>query len=150
MTDLRELYNDMILEHGKKPRNCRALGAGCCHAEGYNPLCGDHFTVYVKLDGDVVADASFEGTGCAISTASASIMTQLVKGKTVAEAEALFTLFHDLLTSTVDADAESERLDKLIAFKDVPKYPLRVKCATLPWHALRAALRGEGKPVSTE
>src|SRR5262249_12415085 len=142
--------NDMILEHGKKPRNYRALGEGSRHVEGYNPLCGDRFTVYLKTDGDVVRDVSFEGKGCAISTASASIMTQLVKGKTRAEAEALFTAFHDLLTGKVDADAEAERLDKLIAFKDVPKYPVRVKCATLAWHTLRAALHGEDKPVSTE
>ena len=150
MSDLRELYNDLILEHGKKPRNFRALGEGSRRLEGYNPLCGDRFTVYLKLGGDVVEDVSFQGKGCAVSTASGSIMTQLLKGKTRAEAEALFTSFHDLLTGRLDAEAEAERLGKLVAFKDVPKYPVRVKCATLPWHTFRAALRGEDKPVSTE
>jgi nitrogen fixation NifU-like protein len=150
MSDLRELYNDLILEHGKKPRNFRALGEGGRHLEGYNPLCGDRFTVYLKLDGDVVQDVSFQGKGCAVSTASASIMTQLLKGKTRAEAEALFTSFHDLLTGQLDAETEAERLGKLIAFKDVPKYPVRVKCATLPWHTFRAALQGEDETVSTE
>ena len=150
MSDLRELYNDLILEHGKKPRNFRALGEGSRHAEGSNPLCGDRFTVYLKLDGDVVRDVSFQGKGCAVSTASASIMTQLVKGRTRAEAEALFALFHDLLRGQPAAEAEAERLGKLAAFKDVPKYPARVKCATLPWHTLRAALQGGEKTVSTE
>jgi nitrogen fixation NifU-like protein len=150
MSDLRELYNDLILEHGKKPRNFRALGEGSRHVEGYNPLCGDRFTIYLKLDGDVVRDVGFQGKGCAISTASASIMTQLVKGRTRAEAEALFALFHALLMGQLDAEAEAERLGKLAAFKDVPKYPVRVKCATLPWHTLRAALQGGEKTVSTE
>jgi nitrogen fixation protein NifU and related proteins len=150
MSDLRELYNDMILEHGKKPRNFRVQGEGSRHVEGYNPLCGDRFTVFLKLDGDRAEDVSFQGKGCAVSTASASIMTQLIKGRTRAEAETLFTLFHDLLTGKLDADVEKERLDKLIAFKDVPKYPIRVKCATLPWHTLRAALQSEEKSVSTE
>ena len=150
MSDLRELYNDLILEHGKKPRNFRALGEGSRRLEGYNPLCGDRFTVYLKLDGDVVKDVSFQGKGCAVSTASGSLMTQLLKGKTRAEAEALFTSFHDLLTGQLDAEAEAGRLGKLMAFKDVPKYPVRVKCATLPWHTFRAALQGEDKPVSTE
>src|SRR5262249_14241027 len=134
----------------KKPRNFRVQGEGSHHVEGYNPLCGDRFTVFLRLDGDVVEDVSFQGKGCAVSTASASIMTQLVKGRTRAEAETLFTLFHDLLTGTLDAEAEPERFDKLIAFKDVPKYPMRVKCATLPWHTLRAALQSEEKSVSTE
>jgi nitrogen fixation NifU-like protein len=150
MSELRELYNDLILEHGKKPRNFRELGEGSLHIEGYNPLCGDRFTIYLMLDGDVVRDVSFQGKGCAISTASASIMTQLLKGKTLAEAEELFTLFHDLLTGKLDIDAEEERLGKLIAFKDVPKFPVRVKCATLPWHTFRAAVQGDQATVSTE
>lgn len=149
MSDLRELYNDMILEHGKKPRNFRVLEEGR-HQEGYNPLCGDRFTIYLKLDGDRVADVAFQGKGCAISTASASIMTQLLKGKTRAEAEEFFALFHDLLTGKLDVDKDAEKLDKLIAFKDVPKYPVRVKCATLPWHTLKAALEGSPVIVSTE
>jgi nitrogen fixation NifU-like protein len=148
--ELRELYNDMILEHAKSPRNFRALGEDSLHQEGFNPLCGDQVTVYVKVDGDVVTDVAFQGKGCAVSKASASIMTQLLKGKTRAEAEELYTTFHDLLTGKLDADAEEERLGKLAAFKDVPKFPVRVKCATLAWHTLHAALHGEKKPVSTE
>ncbi len=148
--DLRELYNDMILEHAKSPRNYRALGEGSLHRDGHNPLCGDRVTVYVQLDGDVVKDVAFQGQGCAVSKASASIMTQILKGKTRAEAEELFTAFHDLLTGKLDAEAEEERLGKLIAFKDVSKFPVRVKCATLAWHTLHAALHGEAKDVSTE
>ena len=149
MSDTRELYNDMILEHGKKPRNFRSFEDGL-HQEGYNPLCGDRFTIYLKLDGDRVQDLAFKGAGCAISTASASIMTQMLKGKTRAEAEKIFGLFHDLLMGKVAVDAEEDKLDKLIAFKDVPKYPVRVKCATLPWHTFKAALEGSPAPVSTE
>jgi nitrogen fixation protein NifU and related proteins len=148
--ELRELYNDMILEHAKSPRNYRALGEGSVRQEGFNPLCGDQVTVYAKVDGDVVTDVAFQGKGCAVSKASASIMTQALKGKTLAEAEELYTLFHDLLTGKLDADAEEERLGKLAAFKDVPKFPVRVKCATLAWHTLHAALHGDKKPVSTE
>jgi nitrogen fixation protein NifU and related proteins len=148
--ELRELYNDMILGHAKSPRNYRALGEGSLHRDGHNPLCGDQVTVYVQLDGDVVKDVAFQGQGCAVSKASASIMTQILKGKTRAEAEELFTAFHDLLTGKLDADAEEERLGKLIAFKDVSKFPVRVKCATLAWHTLHAALHGEAKAVSTE
>jgi nitrogen fixation NifU-like protein len=148
--ELRELYNDMILEHAKSPRNYRALGEGSLHHEGHNPLCGDQVTVYVQLDGDVVKDVAFQGQGCAVSKASASIMTQLLKGKTRAEAEELFTAFHDLLTGKLDPEGEEERLGKLIAFKDVSKFPVRVKCATLAWHTLHAALHGEAKAVSTE
>src|SRR5262249_25260073 len=136
MSELRELYNEMILDHGRKPRNFRSLGEGSRHVEGYNPLCGDRFTIYLKLNCDVVEDVSFQGKGCAISTASASIMTQLVKGKTRAEAEAMFAHFHDLLTGQLEAEVEQDRLGKLVAFRDVPKYPVRVKCATLPWHTL--------------
>ncbi len=149
MSELRELYNDMILEHGKKPRNFRPLEGGC-HLEGFNPLCGDRFTIYLQLAGDVVQDVSFQGKGCAISTASASIMTQLLKGKTRTEAEALFALFRDMLTGKLDAEAQAEQLGKLIAFKDVCKYPVRVKCATLPWHTLHAALQGQDRAVTTE
>ena len=148
--ELRELYQDMILDHAKPPRNFRALGEGSLQREGYNPLCGDQVTVYVKLDGDVVKDVAFQGKGCAVSKASASMMTEALKGKTRAQAEELFTAFHDLLTGKLDADAEEERLGKLVAFKDVSKFPVRVKCATLAWHTLHAALQGDRKPVSTE
>jgi len=150
MADLSDLYNEMITEHGKKPRNYRVLGEGSRHVEGYNPLCGDRFTVYLKIDGDVVRDASFQGKGCAISTASASIMTEALKGKTRAEAEALFRTFHDLLTGKLDPEAEADRLGKLVAFAGVPRFPVRVKCATLAWHTMHAALTDEAQTVSTE
>src|SRR5437879_12387776 len=125
MSDLRELYQEVILDHHKKPRNFRAL-EGARHVEGYNPLCGDKVTVYVKLEGDVVRDVSFQGSGCAISTASASMMTESLKGKTRAEAEALFRKFHDMLTGK-SADEDS-RLGKLAVFGGVKDFPVRVKC----------------------
>jgi nitrogen fixation NifU-like protein len=149
MSDLRELYQEVILDHHKKPRNFRTL-EGARHVEGYNPLCGDKVTVYVKLDGDVVRDVSFQGSGCAISTASASMMTESLKGKTRAEAEALFQSFHALLTGKTPADDGSANLGKLQVFSGVREFPLRVKCATLAWHTFHAALEGENKTVSTE
>jgi nitrogen fixation NifU-like protein len=120
------------------------------HADGYNPLCGDRFTVYLKLQDDRIADISFEGTGCAISTASASILTEILKGKTRAEAEALFSTFHDLVTGKTHGEGETPALGKLAAFSGVCEFPVRVKCATLVWHTLRSALNGESKPASTE
>jgi nitrogen fixation NifU-like protein len=149
MSDLDELYQELIKDHSKKPRNFRVLPEATCQVEGYNPLCGDHFTVYLKLDNDVVQDVSFQGSGCAISTASASIMTQALKGKTRAEAEAMFKTFHDLLTGPAGA-AENPDLGKLAVFSGVRKFPVRVKCATLPWHTFHAALEGSDQPVSTE
>jgi nitrogen fixation NifU-like protein len=148
MSDLRELYQEVILDHYKKPRNFRSL-EGARHVEGYNPLCGDKVTVYVKLEGDVVRDVSFQGTGCAISTASASMMTESLKGKTRAEAEALFQSFHNLLTGNSQATGDAD-LGKLEVFSGVREFPARVKCATLAWHTFHAALEGENKPVSTE
>ena len=149
MSDLRELYQEVILDHHKKPRNFRKL-EGVRHVEGYNPLCGDKVTVYVKLEGDVVRDVSFQGSGCAISTASASMMTESLKGKTRAEAEALFRSFHDLLTGKPSASAAGPGLGKLAVFSGVREFPVRVKCATLAWHTFHAALEGEDKTVSTE
>jgi nitrogen fixation NifU-like protein len=149
MSDLRELYQEVILDHHKKPRNFRKL-EGARHVEGFNPLCGDKVTVFVLLEGDVVRDVSFQGSGCAISTASASMMTESLKGKTRAEAEALFRSFHDLLTGKVSPDAELPNLGKLQVFSGVREYPVRVKCATLAWHTFHAALEGEDKTVSTE
>jgi nitrogen fixation NifU-like protein len=147
MSDLRDLYQEVILDHHKKPRNFRKPEGDSRHVEGFNPLCGDKVTVYVKLEGDVVKDVSFQGSGCAISTASASMMTESLKGKTRAEAEKLFQAFHDLLTGkSTDAD----RLGKLAVFSGVREFPVRVKCATLAWHTFRAALEGEEKTVSTE
>jgi len=147
MSDLRELYQQVILDHQRKPRNFRKLEENCRHVEGFNPLCGDKVTVYLKLEGDVVKDVSFQGTGCAISTASASMMTEALKGKTLAEAEKLFTEFHDLLTGKSD---RTDQLGKLTVFAGVREFPVRVKCATLPWHTFQAALHGEEKTVSTE
>jgi len=146
MSELRELYQEVILEHSKHPRNFRALDAANHKAEGFNPLCGDHFTVYVDVQDGAIHDIAFQGAGCAISKASASMMTQSLKGKSQGEAEELFTKFHDLVTGNGSGD----EMGKLAAFSGVSEFPLRVKCATLAWHALRAALRGDQEAVSTE
>jgi len=142
MSDLRDLYQEVILEHSKAPRNYRELPAANHKAEGFNPLCGDRFTVYVTMDGDAIKDISFQGSGCAISKASASMMTQIVKGKSTAEAEKLFDSFHKLVTGHASANGEAE-LGKLAVFSGVSEYPARVKCATLAWHTLHAALEGK-------
>jgi len=146
--ELRDLYQDIIVEHSKRPRNFRALDPAERRADGYNPLCGDQITVFVSLDGERVRDVSFQGAGCAISTAAASVMTETLKGKTRAEVEELFGRFHDLVTGADAADVDE--LGKLAAFGGVSEFPARVKCATLCWHTLRAALAGEDVPVSTE
>lgn len=140
--DLRELYQDVILDHGKRPRNFGAVAAANRRAEGDNPLCGDHLTLTLEVAGGRVADAGFEGAGCAISVASASLMTDTVKGLPVAQAEELFRRFHRLLTADDAAAAgdDAEALGKLAVFAGVREYPIRVKCATLPWHTLMAAL----------
>ena len=152
--DLRELYQDIILDHGRRPRNFRAIDGATHTAQGYNPLCGDRVTIYLTLDGDHIADVAFQGRGCAISTAAASLMTEVLKGKTIAEAEALFAHFHARVTGGEDGPlaeplaVEMERLEPLTGVK---AYPARVKCATLSWHALEAALKGGGgAPVKTE
>lgn len=151
MGDLRDLYQEVILDHSKRPRNFGELAGSNRHAEGYNPLCGDRETVYVRLENGVLKDVGFRGAGCAISTASASMMTETVKGKTLAEADALFQGFHDLITGN-DGATKTARPDlgKLAVFSGVREFPVRVKCATLPWHTLRAALAGEERTVSTE
>lgn len=150
MSDLRELYQQLIVDHSKHPRNCRAIDGADLSAEGYNPLCGDHVTVYVKLDNGRVKDIAFQGNGCAISTASASLLTEVLKGKTRGEAEKLFESFHDLVTGHAPEKKDAPELGKLRVFAGVSEFPVRVKCATLVWHTLRAALnRIEGK-VSTE
>jgi nitrogen fixation protein NifU and related proteins len=148
--DLRDLYQSVILDHHKRPRNFHRLGDADHTAEGDNPLCGDRVRVDLKLDGDVIRDIGFVGSGCAISTAAASMMTEALKGKTRAEAEALFERFHGLLTREGEPGEEAPALGKLEAFAGVREFPVRVKCATLPWHTFRAALRGEAKTVSTE
>jgi nitrogen fixation NifU-like protein len=147
--ELRELYQDVIIEHSKRPRNFHALPEPAHKADGYNPLCGDTVTVFVDVQGDVVRDVSFQGHGCAISTASASVMTETLKGKTRAQAEQLFRTFHDLVTGA-GTDTDPERLGKLAVFAGVNEFPARVKCATLCWHTARAAIEGKEEPVSTE
>ena len=149
-SDLRDLYQETILDHGKRPRNFGALASANRKAEGYNPLCGDRETVYLDLQGDVLKDIRFEGAGCAISTASASMMTESLKGKSRAEAEALFERFHDLITGQERATDGGPPLGKLEVFEGVREYPVRIKCATLPWHTMKSALLGEGQTVSTE
>jgi nitrogen fixation NifU-like protein len=148
MSDLRELYQEVVIDHGRRPRNFRQLDPASHHAEGFNPLCGDRLTLYLKLDGGVIREASFQGSGCAISMASASLMTEHLKGKTAAEAEAIFRQFHHLLTE--DAEGDTDKLGKLTVLAGVKEFPTRVKCATLAWHTLHAALENEQKPVSTE
>ena len=150
MPDLRELYQEVILEHSKAPRNYRELATANHRAEGYNPLCGDHFIVYLDLEGDSIRDISFQGSGCAISKASASMMTQRVKGKTTAEAERVFDRFHKLVTGQSPANGNRAELGKLAVFSGVSEFPVRVKCATLAWHTLHAAMQGKQETVSTE
>lgn len=150
MSDLRDLYQDVILEHSKTPRNFRVQPGADHKAEGFNPLCGDRFTIYVTLQGDAIKDVSFQGAGCAISKASASMMTQSVKGKTMAEAEKIFERFHEMVTGQAEKSAEESDLGKLTVFSGVCEFPVRVKCATLAWHTLHAALEGKQDPVSTE
>jgi nitrogen fixation protein NifU and related proteins len=149
--DLRELYQETILDHSKKPRNFREMPEATGRAQGFNPLCGDKATVYVRLEDGIVKDVSFKGAGCSISTASASMMTESLKGKSREEVERLFERFHDLVTSDPSRAGENAapELGKLAAFSGVCEFPVRVKCASLPWHTLKAALQGEGQ-ASTE
>src|SRR5262249_5335680 len=153
MSELRDLYQEVILDHSKRPRNFHSLPSANRKAEGYNPLCGDRETVYLQVEGDVLKDVAFEGSGCAISTASASMMTESLKGKTRAEADALFERFHGLITGAPEGGG-GPALGKLEVFSGVREFPIRVKCATLPWHTLKAALQGNGASatptVSTE
>jgi len=142
-----DLYQETILDHSKRPRNHHPMDDANRRAEGYNPLCGDKLKLYLKMDGDIVQDASFEGAGCAISTASASLMTESLKGKTREEALKLLDKFHELLTTDTPA---SRDLGKLVVFCGVRDYPARVKCATLAWHTLKSALNNGTEPVTTE
>ncbi len=151
MTELSALYQDVILEHNRSPRNFHRMEDADRHAEGRNPLCGDQLTVWLKLDGDRVSDVSFEGSGCAISKASASLMTAAVKGKTRSEIDQLFQRFHDVVTGKSPQKTERRReLGKLAVFSGISAFPVRVKCATLSWHALKAALQQGAGAVSTE
>jgi nitrogen fixation NifU-like protein len=144
---LQELYQEVILDHNRRPRNFRVIESGR-HAEGYNPLCGDRLTVYLRVEGDRILDASFQGAGCAISKASASLMTDSVKGKTLQEAAELFERFQRLITRPVDQPVED--LGKLSVFAGVRQFPIRVKCASLAWHTLNAAVDARNEVVSTE
>jgi len=148
MNDLRDLYQEVILDHNRRPRNFGPLPTANRRAEGHNPLCGDRVTVYLDLAGGRLQDVAFQGSGCAISTASASLMTEALKGLTLEEARGLFKGFHDLVT--LGAAEGSPELGKLAVFTGVREYPMRVKCATLAWHALMAALDAQDLPVSTE
>jgi nitrogen fixation NifU-like protein len=150
MSDLRELYQELIIDHSKRPRNFKVLETADRKLEGYNPLCGDKVTVFLELGDDRVKNVSFQGSGCAISTASASVMTETVKGKTLAEVEALFERFHQMVTGKRGAAENAPELGKLAVFSGVSEFPARVKCAILAWHTLHAALQGSGETVSTE
>ena len=151
MSDLSALYQEVILDHNRRPRNFRVLEDADHESEGFNPLCGDRISVYVKLNGSVVDDVSFQGSGCAISIASASLMTEILKGRKLEEVQALFERFHQLVTGNLDSQDPSEPdLGKLVVFEGVSRYPVRVKCATLTWHALRAAIEKRNEVVSTE
>ncbi len=150
MSELTDLYQEVILDHNKHPRNFGQIEAADHCAQGYNPLCGDQLTLYLKMDGDRVAEVRFEGQGCAISTASASILTEVVLGKTLAEVETLFESFHELLTGDPSVAAEVDpELGKLAVFAGVREFPVRVKCATLAWHTLKAAISDDNE-VTTE
>ena len=150
MSLAEELYQELIVDHSKKPRNCHDLKEPDCHAEGDNPLCGDHVNVYATVKDGIVTDVSFTGSGCAISTASASIMTEAIKGKTIEQAKDIFRRFHALVTGRGKETVNGEGLGKLEVFSGVCKYPARVKCATLAWHTLDAALEGNDAGISTE
>ena len=149
MSELSELYQQVILDHNKKPRNFRKLETANHSAEGFNPLCGDQLTVYLNLEDDAVKEICFEGSGCAISKAAASMMTQAIKGKTKQEAEQLFTEFHGMVTGELDEEATANGLDNLKIFSGVREFPVRVKCASLPWHTMHAALNNQ-ETTSTE
>jgi nitrogen fixation NifU-like protein len=153
MEDLRELYQEVILDHSKRPRHFREMAEANHHADGHNPLCGDRITVYLRVEDDVIEDVSFQGAGCSISTASASMMADALRGKKVDEVKALFDRFHELVTSDPSHAAENvaaaSELGKLAVFSGVCEFPMRVKCASLPWHTMKAALEGAAR-ASTE
>jgi nitrogen fixation NifU-like protein len=149
MFDLKDLYQEVIVDHNRSPRNFGKMEEPDRTLEGFNPLCGDRLTLYLKMDGDQINDISFDGSGCAISVASASMMTDTMKGKTTQEAENIFNNFHELVT-TDGSDVDAEKLGKLAALAGVREYPTRVKCATLCWHTLHSALEGDETAVSTE
>lgn len=148
--DLRDLYQEMLLDHHKHPRNYKKLENANRHAEGFNPLCGDKVNVYLILRDDIIEDIAFESAACAICTASTSIMTEMIKGKTLEEVEQLFGRFHDLVTADPGTETDKETLGKLAIFAGVREYPIRIKCATLPWHTMQAAIKRSDDPTTTE
>ena len=148
--ELNDLYQQVILDHNRLPRNYHKMEDPSGKSEGFNPLCGDRITVYVRMEQDQIKDISFEGSGCAISKASASLMTESVKGKSKKETDALFKRVHEMLTAPPDASVDTQGLGKLAAFSGVREFPVRVKCATLAWHTLNSAMKGEHEPISTE
>jgi len=148
--ELRELYQQVILDHNKSPRNYRVMDAPTQEADGHNPLCGDILHIYLTVEDDIVKDVSFQGSGCAISKASASLMTSIIKGKTKKQVEKLFNKFHDLVTGKLGEDPDTEELGKLAVFAGVQEFPVRVKCASLAWHTMRTALNKEDTTVTTE
>jgi nitrogen fixation NifU-like protein len=150
MSDLSDLYQEVILDHNRRPRNFGALPSPDRQAHGHNPLCGDRLTIYLGLDGDIVRDVRFEGSGCAISKASASLMTEAVKGHTVGEALTTFDRFQAMVTRSMESDLDAEGLGKLEVFAGVREFPMRVKCATLAWHTLKSALADSGAVARTE
>ncbi len=152
-SELRALYQEVILDHGKSPRNLGRLDHATHHAHGHNPLCGDTVTVYLDVADGKVKDVSFEGHGCAISMASTSLMTEILKGRPVEEAHALFRRFHDMLTGSEDSQGEEvdpDALERLMVLTGVREFPMRVKCATLAWHTMEAAMKGEAEGISSE
>lgn len=150
MDDIRDLYQEVILDHNKHPHNFRKMEDPDATLEGFNPLCGDHYTFYLKFDKDSIDEVSFEGSGCAISKASASVMSSVLRGKSREEADQLFELFTGIVTGKMDAAEHMDELGKLAAFVGVAEYPIRVKCATLPWHTMHGALHGKDENISTE
>ena len=150
MSSSRSLYEQVILDHNRAPRNFGELAEANTKAEGYNALCGDQFTVYLKMSGEKIDEVGFEGSGCAISKSSASVMTTLLKGKTKEEAREVFELFHEMITSDIDAPLDEGALGKMVVFSGVRAYPIRIKCATLAWHTMLSALDGDEDSISTE
>jgi len=150
MSDLKALYQEIILDHNRNPRNFKKMEDASCSVDGYNPLCGDHYTIFLKLDNGIIREISFQGSGCAISKASASVMSTVLKGKTRAEAELLFEKFHNLVRGENKNENSAEELGKLAAFAGVSEFPARVKCAILPWHTMKNALEEKSETVSTE
>ena len=150
MSELRELYQEVVIDHGRHPRNFGALQEANCHKEGFNPLCGDKIVLHIQEKNSVIQQLRFEGSGCAISMASASLMTEMLKGKTLSETDELFSAFHQLITESEHSKTLLEKLGKLAVLGGVYEFPARVKCATLAWHTLKAALSNDISPVSTE